>query len=62
MNGALDMDTTHFLAYAGAIVASFIWIQWQRNRGRLQRAVGVVVIIALALALPWLIQQVGPIQ
>ena len=53
------MDQAHFLAYSAGIVVSFVWIQWQRKSGRLSRVIGVVVIMGVALAAPWLVQRVG---
>ena len=54
------MDKVHFASYCAAIVALFIWNQWQRSSGRLWRVLGAGVIVAgLALVLPWAIQHVG---
>jgi hypothetical protein len=55
------MDQLHFGSYCAAIVALFIWNQWQRQSGRAWRVLGAVVIVAgLAFVLPWAIQHIGP--
>ena len=54
------MDKAHLLSYCAFIVASFVWIQWQRTSGRVSRVLGVVGIFGLSWMLMKAIQYVAP--
>ncbi len=52
------MDLLHFASYAVAIVALFVWNQWQRH-SRLLRVFGaVVILVGVALLFPWAVQHI----
>lgn len=48
------MNETHFLAFGGAFVASFVWTQWQRKSSRTTRAAGVVFLLGAFIVFSWL--------
>jgi hypothetical protein len=51
------MTLLHFGSYCAAVVALFVWNQWQRESPRVQRVLGAaVIIVGIALVLPWAIQ------
>jgi hypothetical protein len=52
------MDTLHLVSYAIALVAWFVWNRWQKDR-RLRVVGSFVIMIGMALVLPWAIQRPG---
>lgn len=47
----------HFASFAVAIVAMFIWNQWQRENRPPHVLGSVLIIVGVALVFPWALQQ-----
>lgn len=48
------MSETHLATFALAMLASFVWMQWNRSNGRVRRTLGVVVLLGAWVIYRWM--------